>query len=108
MFTFNESNVCTLESDLLEKLALPENFVVAQMYYKPGSNEVYCEVRKLTPCANKFLTLDGYTVTVETGSEGGYFSIQDAVAEGWRGDFSQHIATFNPGYELQLVVDEQV
>ena len=103
MFTFNEDNVCTLGTDLLEKLDLPENFVVSQMFYQPNSDKVYCEVRKLTPCGNKFLTLDGYTVTVETGSEGGLFSIQDVECDGWRGDFPQHIATYLPGYELQLV-----
>jgi len=103
MLIFNEDNVCTLETDLLEKLELSDSFVVAQMYYQPNSDKVYCEVRKLTPCGNKFLTLDGYTVTVETGSDGGLFSIHDVVCEGWRGDFPQHVATFKPGYELQLV-----
>ena len=101
MFTFNEDNVSTLSTDLLEHLELSDDFIVTQMYYKPNSNEMFCVIRKIV--SGKFRTCDGYTVLVETGSEGGLFTIQDVVCDGHYSEFPQWVATDKPGYELQLV-----
>ena len=104
MFIFNEDNVCTLAVDLIDRLGLDEDkFVVTCMRYNPETTRVYCDVRKIKGDGETFESLDSYALEVETGHTGGMFAIRDVFNNPWRGDFPIYVATFKPGYELQLV-----